>query len=298
MGTTARVKVWAPDSLTCRQSIDAVYAAFDRVDQEMSTYREDSGLSILNRDGDSRWVDPGRSTMEVLAASVTLHRLSGGAFDPTVFPLMRLWGFRGGKLRVPSEEQIAEILDVTGLSLLQLDSESGRAKFVKAGVAVDLGGIAKGYALDQGKAAALTVGATAGLFDLGGNLIVFGDQAGGPVGIQDPRDPEKIVARIDLRNRSVATSGGYENFVTIDGIRYSHIIDPRTGYPAEGVAGVAVVAENGMLADALATACAVQGREACIRMIESRDDTEVLIIWFEDEAVQMEASEGLRLLDP
>jgi thiamine biosynthesis lipoprotein len=211
---------------------------------------------------------------------------------------MRLWGFRSGTPRVPADDEISEILEVTGLSYLRLDPEGGRARFARSGVSIDLGGIAKGYALDRGKMAARSAGATAGLFDLGGNLIVFGDQAGGEVGIQHPLDREKVVARISLRDRSVATSGGYEKYVTIDGTRYSHIIDPRTGHPADALASVTVVAEEGTAADALATACVVLGRDACFRLIRKRDQTEVAIVRFEGESLQIEVSEGLALLDP
>ena len=298
MGTTARVKVWAPDSLTCLRSIDAVFAAFDSVDREMSTYRADSQLSVLNREGGSRWVALGEPLRYVLAASIEFHEFSDGAFDPTIFPLMRLWGSRSGTPRIPADDEISEILKVTGLRHLRLDPERGRARFAKSGVSIDLGGIAKGYALDRGKMAARRAGAAAGLLNLGGNLIVFGDQAGGQVGIQHPLDREKIVARISLRDRSVATSGGYENYFTIGGARYSHIIDPRTGHPADALASVTVVAEEGTAADALATACVVLGREACFRLIRERDQTEVAIVWFEGESLRIDVSEGLTLLDP
>ncbi len=298
MGTTARVRIWAPDSLVCQQAIDSVFAAFHHVDLEMSTYRDDSLLSVLNRDGHTTWVDVGHAVTEILCASQSYHRETSGAFDPTVLPLLYLWGFRGGERRLPSPDEIARTLLGVGMGHVEVDVNGSRARFTSPGVSVDLGGIAKGFALDLGKASARRAGAFAGLLDLGGNLLAFGEEARGDVGIQHPGSQNDIVGRVQIRDQSMATSGGYERYVTIDGRRYGHIIDPRTGHPADLIAGVTVVSADGITADALSTACAVVGRYECLQMIGKREDVEGLVVWFEDGEVRVDVSAGLSLLEP
>jgi FAD:protein FMN transferase len=298
MGTTARVKVWAADSSTCRQAIHSAYQALHRVDRKMSTYKVDSDLSRLNRDGSQGWVSVDGELVEVLVATRTLFQLSDGAFDPTVLPLMRLWGFRGGEPRRPSNSEIEATLGVVGYPNVEVDSIGMRARFGIAGVSVDLGGIAKGYALDQAARAAKRAGATSGMVDLGGNLLVFGNDAAGNIGVQDPKNAERIVGKLRLADQSVATSGGYERFVMIEGTRYSHILNPRTGFPVDELASVTVVADDATRADALSTACAVLGKDACLHLVERLAGVDALVVWYEDDRVRIETSSGLSVLDP
>lgn len=262
----------------------------------MSTYKAESDLSRLNRDGASGWVAVDRDVVEVILASKRVHSLSRGAFDPTVLPLMRLWGFREGKPHRPSLTAITRTLDAVGLEHVSVDSVGGRVRYERLGVSLDLGGIAKGYALDVAKRAAIDAGAAAGQLDLGGNLLVFGSEASGRAAIQDPNSRDGVVGVIDLQDVSVATSGGYERYVEIEGKRYGHIIDPRTGYPAEGVASVTVVSDQAVIADALSTACYVMGRDACLEMVEEIDRVEALVLWLDGTDLKSGASRGLGLL--
>lgn len=298
MGTTARVRVWAPDTKTCHRAVDAAFAAFDRVNADMSTYRDDSRLSVLNRSEPRAWVDTGGDLATVLTAAQRFHEMTDGAFDPTVFPLMRLWGFRGGPSRIPADDEIDSVLKAVGMELVEVDTTQGRAKRSRAGTTIDLGGIAKGYALDLAKRDAIEAGATSGLLDLGGNLLVFGADAAGPVAIQDPADPESVVGRVELADASVASSGGYERFVTIDGKRYGHLIDPRTGWPADLVASVTVVARDGMTADAIATACVVMGTEGCIRLVDGLAGVSAAIVNVSGDSLSIQVSEGMTVLSP
>ncbi len=298
MGTTARVKVWASDSAHCDLAINAAFEAFVAVDREMSTYRTDSELTRLNREGSRQWVPIGKSLMDVLSASIQFSRLTAGAFDPTVFPLVRLWGFRSHDPRLPTNEDIAEALKATGIRHLLLGTEGRRAKFRTQKVSLDLGGIAKGYALDIARDAAIEAGASAGLLDLGGNLFSFGESAQGLVAIQHPTRSGEVLGHIQLAEKAVATSGGYEKFVEIDGRRYGHIIDPRTGYPASDIKSVTVVADEGVAADALSTACFVLGTDACVDLVSDRERTECVVAWMEEDSLFVRVSEGLALLKP
>ena len=144
---------------------------------------------------------------------------------------------------------------------------------------MDLGGIAKGYALELGEEGILSAGASAGTVDLGGNLIVFGPEANGPVAIQDPTRSDGTLGTIELEDASVATSGGYERYVTIDGRRYGHILDPRNGRPVAGVASVTVVGRDAALVDAVATAAYVMGVDDGLAFIASTEGIEGCVVW-------------------
>ena len=223
MGTTATVQAWAENPGVAEAAVGAAYAAFDRVDSLMSTWRDDSVLSRLNRSEPGQWVDVGDEVVQVLGQAKVVAAASGGAFDPTVLPLVRLWGFRDGSLAVPDSCALAATLSVLGHGNLELDEGAGRARLTVRGAAVDLGGIAKGFALDVAAVAMRRAGVSGGLVDLGGNLLVFEEGPAGQVGIIDP-------------------SGQYERYLEIDGRRFGHILDARTGWPVPGGLSATVVA--------------------------------------------------------
>jgi len=295
MGTTARVKVWAEAAAVRDRALSDAFSALHIVDDEMSTYKPDSQISVLNRDGSSRWIRIGPRLTEVLGASIRFNRISSGAFDPSVLPLITLWGFRGGVPSLPEDSEIRGVLAATGLTNLELDSKKHQARFRKSGVSLDLGGIAKGYALDRAEMAAREAGAEAGIIDLGGNIVSFGEKAAGQIAIQHPLIPDEILGSILLRDRAVATSGGYEKYVTIAGRRYGHILDPRTGHPTRDVESVTVVAESGMTADALSTACFVLGPAACLELISRQDGAACVVAWIQGDTLAVESSPGLNL---
>lgn len=274
MGTTATVKAWAPASATAAGAVEAAYAAFDRVDSLMSTWRDDSVLSSLNRAGAGQWVTVGPEVMQVLQQARRVSLASQGAFDPTVLPLVRLWGFRGGEVAVPDSTRLASVLNTVDYHLLELEEDSHRARLLKEGMAVDLGGIAKGYALDSAAEAMRRSGALGGTIDLGGNILAFGQGPHRKVGIVDPAQTSLLLASVPLVDAAVATSGQYERFLTIDGNRYGHILDPRTGWPIPQGVSVTVVADQAIVADALATAAVVLGIDQGLALLEQTPGVE------------------------
>jgi len=257
MGTLAVVSAEAVDPTASEAAVDAAFAAFATVDSLMSTWRPDSPLSRLNQSPSAGWqtVDP--RLHDVLGAALNLARLSGGAFDPTVLDLVKAWGLRGGEARVPDPAEVAALLAAGGFRKVAVDSLAPRVR----GRGLDLGGIAKGYALDLALAAMTRAGATAALLDLGGNLLIAG--AGTfPVGIVAPDNQSSLLHTVTVDGGAVATSGQYERFVEIDGKAYGHILDPRTGRPVERLGSVTVLAPAAMTADGLATALFVLGPDA------------------------------------
>ncbi len=266
MGTFLDVRAWAADSSSAGSAAEAARRAVARVDSLMSTYRDDSEVSALARAaGTGRWTRLSPETLEVLTTALGWARRSGGAFDPTVGPLMTAWGFHGGEPSRPDSAALARAREAVGWQGVEVDTAGRRARLVRPGARLDFGAIAKGYALDRALAAMEAKGASAGYVDLGGNVSVFGPPPRGGdawvLGVRHPRRPDELMATIRLARGSVATSGDYEQMFVEDGVRYAHIMDPRTGEPARGVVAVTVAAPDGVTADALSTLLYVLGPE-------------------------------------
>ncbi len=258
MGTLAVIRVEADDEPTAAAAVQSAWAALDEVDSLMSTWREDSDLAQVNRDAAAGPVSVAAATATVLDGALAMAAASGGAFDPTVLPLMRLWGLRDGPRRLPAAAEVDAVLSRTGYELVALD-KAARVRFRQPGPALDFGGIAKGHALDAARAALAAAGVRRGAVDLGGSVLLLGRTAADSVDIASPDEGCGTVARVPAVDGVVATSGQYERFVEIDGRRYGHILDPRTGYPVERAGSVTVLGPDGMTADALATAMFVLG---------------------------------------
>lgn len=266
MGTLLRVTARAPDSATARSAIEAGMRAVARVDSLMSTYKPDSEVSALGRAaGTGEWIPLSAETVEVLAAALDWARRSGGAFDPTVEPLMEAWGFRSDEPRRPDPAALARARALVGWEGVELDRSGGRARIQRPGGKLDFGAIAKGYALDRAVAAMRGSGALAGMVDLGGNVNVFGRPLSARerwvLGVRHPRATRTLMATVTLDSGSVSTSGDYEQLFEEGGVRYGHVMDPREGAPARGVVAVTAVAPDGMTADALSTLLFVLGPE-------------------------------------
>jgi FAD:protein FMN transferase len=260
MGTQAALEIRGPLSEHEAEGHCRVLEAFSTVDSLMSTWDPNSELSRLNRAPADSSLELSPLLGDCLARALALRTLSGGAFEPGAEPLMRLWGFYRREGRLPEPETIAELLP----RLDDYDYEPDTRRFVKRReeTAIDLGGIAKGFALDLAAAALMELKLTRAMIDLGGNLYCLGEADAGRswrVGIRDPLDRDRLFASIALQDRAVATSGSYERFVTIDGKRYGHIMNPATGRPAEGLLSATVISEDATLGDGLATALFVLG---------------------------------------
>lgn len=281
MGTFAEVTAVAADHRTARQAVEAAYARLDDVNRLMSDYLADSEIGRLNAlaAGDSLVLSP--ETFHCLEWSVRIAELSGGAFDMTCRPLVRLWKQAGQANRLPTEIEIQQTLALVGYHKLRLDPTLRAVTPTVTGLQVDLGGIAKGYALDLAAAAMRKAGATRGLVDVGGDVVAFGPRADGRpwrVGIRHPFQPG-LLATLSLVDRAVATSGVQQRFHTIEGRRYSHIVDPRTGRPAEEAPAVTVIAPDGLTADAWATAFSVLSVDEGWALLEQQSLPGVEVLW-------------------
>ncbi len=288
MGTFARVVAVAKDSSTAKKCIETALAKIQRVDERMSDYKDDSEISELNRDGAKRAVRVSESTYEVLQTSIEFSELTGGAFDITVGPLVDLFHSAEKETVAPGKEQIAQAKSKVGYEKLKLNNQNRTVKFSVDGMRVDLGGIAKGYAIDKAVQVMQACGAIGGMVDIGGDIRCFGTPARGKdhwlIGLQDPNETtdglgtgEPLLV-LKLTDAAVATSGGYRRFALIEGKKYSHIIDTKTGYSSDQLASVTIISKNATDADALATAVSVMGAEKGLALIEELPQTEAIVI--------------------
>ncbi len=280
MGTQASVTVAAQYRDRLPELTDEVRALFRDLENKLSTYRSDSEISRLAATAGSSPMAVSADTYRVLELSRQYGELSHGAFDITVAPLVRLWGFGGRPPHNPPDPGvIAERLNLVNFRKIEL--KKGTA-FLPAGMSVDLGGIGKGFAVDKAIEASRISSVRAVMVDLGGNIRVLGQaepDVTWTIGIRNPFDRQHVLGRVFLPDgMAVATSGNYERFVEMGGRRYSHIIDPRTGYPVEGMAAVTVVSPDATTSDVLSTALFVLGPESGLEVLSHLPGTEALFI--------------------
>jgi thiamine biosynthesis lipoprotein len=263
MACTYAIVVYGDDMQPLRQAVDAAFDEVDRIDRLMSNYKPDSPLSRLNREAAQKPVKPEPELFDFLAECLRYSRASEGAFDITVGPLMKAWGFFRGEGRMPSEQELAEARRGVGYRHVVLDATERTVYFDRPGVELDLGGIAKGYAVDRAITVLKKWGVSRALVSAGGSTI-YGlgappNETSWEVKIQDPMAPDKISMAVQLKDQALSVSGSYEKYFEMGGRRYSHIMDPRTGRPVEGVISVAVITDTGTEGDALDNVFYVQG---------------------------------------
>ncbi|HSQ19511.1 MAG TPA: FAD:protein FMN transferase [Blastocatellia bacterium] len=264
----------------------------DRIEEQLSVFRDSSYVSFINRSAASKPVRIERSLWELLIQCRQLHRDTDGAFDVTSAPLSRCWGFLRRQGRIPRQDEIQEALAVVGSDRLRFDHETRTIRFERPGVELNFGSIGKGYALDRMSDVIRRSVQTALLSAGSSSLLAIGAgdrrQRGWKVGIRHPGAKDKRIALVRLRDCAMSTSGSEEQFFEHEGKRYGHIIDPRSGQPAEGIASASVIAASAALTDALATAFYVGGVKLAERycashpgvmaiLLESGADTAVVI---------------------
>lgn len=300
MGTTYEVILAGETAGDARagELKERVDRELEAVNAEMSTYIPDSQISRFNRAGVAEVTEIGPGFREVWGRSVEISEAMDGAFDPAVGPLIDLWGFGAGEAAAeePSAAMIRELRERAGMEQLVL-TEEGLAKRT-AGVEINLSAIAKGYAVDRVQSLLMQEGYVNIYVEIGGEVACLGVNPNGVpwrIGIQlpDPDSPEELMRAVSLHNRAIATSGDYRNFRETKGGRRHHIIDPRTGRPAEhALASVSVLATDCMTADAVATGLYVMGMEEGMDWVEAREGIEALFIDRGAEGFTIRMTEG------
>ena len=261
LGTLVELVVRDPDATRARTAIEAGFAEIERLEELLSEWRDTSELSRLDAAPPGGWVALSPETADALRAALRIGAASGGAFDPTVLPLVRLWGFAGGPNRVPSDREIAATLSRVGLDQVEIDARAPRARRLHDGVELGLGGIGKGFIADRVLALLRAAGVPAAMVAASGDFAFVGGTTlrPWPLGLEDPDRPGEGMAELALLSGALSTSAATHRFFESGGRRFHHILDPRTGRPAEGVKSVTVVAEAATETDAFATAIFVMG---------------------------------------
>lgn len=257
MGTEVEVIALYPSVSECRNHLFAAFREIERVEALLSSHRDDSDISRINRNAGGRPVKISGETLAILKRAQGYAAKLDGLFDVTVGPVIEAWGFNTDReIAIPSKAVLAQSLALVDYRRLRLNSADTTAALHTPGMRIDLGGIAKGYAIDRAKAVLEERGVMSFLINAGGDIYARGVKEGGKlwtVGIKHPRRLTELLAVFKLRDFAVATSGDYERYADIDGKRYHHIINPKTGYPADLCQSVTVLAPTAEEADVWAT---------------------------------------------
>lgn len=290
MGTLIRVELWADDTAAGEAAIDAVMDEMRRIDREMSPFKPESELSRINREAADHPVPISAEMFDILSRSIEFSKLSGGAFDITFSSVGYMYDYR--RHIKPTDAEIAKALPGINYRHILLDAEHRTVKFSRHGVRIDLGGIGKGYAVDNCIALLRKRGIAHALVTAGGDSRVLGDREGRPwmVGIRDPRRKDNVEAVIPLTNAAISTSGDYERYFEVNGVRYHHIINPKTGKSATGVHSVSVIGPDATTTDGLTKPVFILGPEKGLKLIESIPGVDAVVI---DAAGRMYYSSGL-----
>jgi len=284
MGTFARVVAVAGHKDIAQKAISDGLISLRQIEALASVHLEDSEISRVNAEAFREPVKVSEPVFEILQRAVYYGKLTNGSFDITVGPLIDVWQKAADTNTAPEPNQLQKALTEVGFNKIHLDPNNKTVRFGVEGMKLDLGGIAKGYAIDRATDALKQAGAEGGMVDVGGDIRCFGTPADGKkhwlIGLQDPDLAKKELSLLVLKlgDSAVATSGDYRRFVLVGSERHSHIIDTHTGQSAAKLSSVTVIAQKDVDADALATAVSVLGAEDGLKLIDSLADTDAIII--------------------
>jgi thiamine biosynthesis lipoprotein len=278
MGTAVRVDLWAASRSAGEAAIDAVMAEMHRIDRSYSPHRSDSELSRINRDAHRAPVEVSDETFRLLTRAIECSERSGGAFDITYASVGQLYDYRRGVH--PDDKALARARECVGWRHLVLDAEARTVSFAREGVRIDLGGFAKGHAVDLATAILRRHGIASAMVAAGGDSRVLGDRRGRPwtIAIRHPRRPNEVIAVLPLEDVAISTSGDYERFFDKGGRRYHHLIDPGTGRSPDHVHSVTVLAADGLTSEGLSKSVFVLGVERGLALIEAHPGTDAVIV--------------------
>ena len=290
MGTAISVELWHADADQGRALIRRVMDEMHRIDDLMSTYKPDSELSRVNARAAAQPVTVSNELLTLIERALEFSEITHGAFDITYASAGQYYDYRKG--RKPDSKQLAEVLPAINYHNVRLNPEHSTVQFLQPGVRIDLGGIAKGHAVDRSITMLLAAGVSNALISAGGDTRVIGSHWDHPwkIGIRDPRNGDGIVSMIPLEDAAISTSGDYERFFEENGVRYHHILNPGTGDSPREVHSTSIIGSNATDTDALSTSVFVMGVDNGLKLVNSLPDIEAIII---DNRGRMHHSDGL-----
>ncbi|MGK0222198.1 MAG: thiamine biosynthesis lipoprotein [Limisphaerales bacterium] len=278
MGTRVHVELQHTDVARAEALIAAVMADMHRVDRVFSPYKPDSEISKVNQAAGQGWVAVSDEFFSLLVKSAQVSDLTQGAFDITYASVGRFYDYREGV--APDDEQVAQAVHAIDYHHVQLDREAKKVRFDHPAVYIDLGGIAKGHAVDRAIELLQRAGVTQASVSAGGDSRILGDRNGQPwtVGVKNPRNEDKMSVLLPLVDTAVSTSGDYERYFERDGVRYHHILDPATGRSATGAMSVTILGPDATLTDGLSTSVFVLGADKGLALINQMPGIDAIII--------------------
>ena len=276
-------------------NIDEAVAEIRRIEKMVSSWDPDSETALINKNAGIKPVEVSVELYKLIERAKQISEITDGAFDISYSSMDEIWKFDGSMTYMPSKEMIKKSIANVGYEKIVLDPEGHTVFLKQKGMKISFGAIAKGYAADKTKELLVSKQVVAGIINASGDLTTWGTKASGEkwlIGIANPLSKNKIFSWLPIVESSVATSGNYEKFVIFDGKKYTHIIDPRTGYPSQGVNSVTIFAKSAELCDALATAVFIMGKDAGLSLINQLGGTEVILV---DSNNKIHKSSGILL---
>ncbi len=281
MGSSFSITVVAENQLEANQYIDMARNEISRIENLISSWKETSQTSEINRKAGTNAVNVDKELLMLIKRSLMISKLTSGAFDISYASMDKIWRYDGSMKKLPSQEDIEASISKVGYKNIIINEENSTVFLKLAGMKIGFGGIGKGFAADQAKKVLISKGVSGGIINASGDMNTWGKQANGEdwqIAITNPFNKEHSFGLFPISNRAVVTSGDYEKFVELEGKKYSHIIDPRTGYPASGIVSATIFADSAEMADALATSMIVMGHEVGIDLINQIPNTDCILV--------------------
>lgn len=281
MGSRFDITIVAKDSVTAEMYIDEAAAEITRIENLISDWKADSQVSEVNRQAGISPVKVDREVLELTQRALQISKITNGAFDISFAAMDKIWKFDGSMTQMPTPEEIKKSIEKVGHRNIVTDSVASTIFLKLPGMKIGFGSIGKGYAADKARELMEAKGVASGIINASGDMSTWGVQPDGSdwnIGITNPFDTGKLIAVIPLRRKAVTTSGTYEKFVEFSGVRYSHIINPATGYPATGVSSVTVFGPSAEMANGFSTSIIVLGKKAGLELINQYPEYSCMII--------------------
>lgn len=295
MGSRFDITVVEKDSITANKYINLAVAEITRIEKLISSWDKNSETSKINKNAGIQAVKVSSELFNLIQQAIAISKLTDGAFDISYASMDKIWKFDGSMTSFPSKEKIKNSVIKVGYQNIVLDQKNQTVFLKRKGMKIGFGAIGKGYAADKAKKLLLSKGVKSGIINASGDMNTWGNQPNGKdwtIAITNPLNKNKVYGVFPLKKGAVVTSGNYEKYVVFNGIRYTHIIDPRTGYPSSGIISATVFAPSAELADALATSIFVMGYEVGLNLINQLPKIESIII---DDKGNIHKSNGIHI---
>jgi thiamine biosynthesis lipoprotein len=287
MGNSFQISAVAESEDWANERIDAAIHEIQRIEKLLTTFNDESETALINKNAGIEPVKVSQETFDIIERSVRISMITQGAFDITYGSVdKRLWNFDTNMKSLPDKETAKKMVRLINYKNIILDKEKTTVFLKEEGMRIGFGGIGKGYAAEKAKHVMKEMGAESGIVNASGDMTTWGYQPNGEpwtIGISNPNAKGQIFSYMNITNMAVATSGNYEKYITVNGKKYSHTIDPRTGLPVRGIKSVTIISANAEIADAMATPVMIMGINAGLDLINQMKDIEAIIIDDDDK---------------